>query len=77
MNFVIDADGDVLYTSKVPGQGEQRLKLVDGATLEVKALGTKDAHVDDRGTTTWQHATRAGQAEGGDGDAREGAANST
>lgn len=41
MQFAIDEDGDVLYTSSVPGQGEQRLKLVDGATLEVRALGTR------------------------------------
>ena len=33
--------GDMLYSSKVPVQGEQRLKCVDGATLELKMLGTR------------------------------------
>ena len=31
----------MLYSSKVPVQGEQRLKCVDGASLEVKMLGTR------------------------------------
>jgi len=41
MAFSVDQDGDMLYSSKVPVQGEQRLKCVDGASLEVKMLGTR------------------------------------
>ena len=29
------------YSSKVPVQGEQKLKCVDGASLELKMLGTR------------------------------------
>lgn len=39
MTFSIDADGDLLYSSKVPVQGEQRLKCIDGNSLELKLMG--------------------------------------
>ena len=41
MTFAIDADGDLLYSSKVPVQGEQRLKCVDGASVEIRLLGAR------------------------------------
>ena len=41
MTFSVDDDGDLLYTSKVPVQGEQRLKCINGASLDVKLLGTR------------------------------------
>ena len=40
MTFAVDADGDLLFTSRVPGQ-TQTLKCTDGARLEAKALGVR------------------------------------
>ena len=40
MSFTIDEDGDLFFTSRVPGQ-TQVLKCVDGACLEAKALGVR------------------------------------
>lgn len=42
MTFEIDADGETMvYSSKVPLQGEVRIKCVDGAGLEMSMMGTK------------------------------------
>jgi hypothetical protein len=39
MKFTVDKDGDLFYSSKVPFQGETKLKCVDGASFEVRLLG--------------------------------------
>ncbi|KOO26851.1 hypothetical protein Ctob_010857 [Chrysochromulina tobinii] len=41
MTFTIDEEGDLLYTSVVPGQGKQQIKCVNGASLTVQAIGAK------------------------------------
>ena len=40
MTFSVDQDGDLLFTSRVPGQS-QVLKCADGSRLEAKALGVR------------------------------------
>ena len=39
MTFSIDDDGDLLYESKVPMQGTQRVKCINGNSLELKMIG--------------------------------------
>ena len=41
MEFLVDDDGDMVYTSKVPIQGTIRIKCLDGGGLDLSMLGTK------------------------------------
>jgi len=41
MTFSIDRDGDIEYFTKVPPNTVQRLKCVNGASIELKLLGTR------------------------------------